>query len=189
MTTELASKSSKTELATFGSGCFWCIEAVFQQVEGVLKVESGYSGGHVVNPTYREVCNGETGHAEVCQLTYDPAKISFDELLEVFWKTHDPTTPNQQGHDIGSQYRSAVFYHSDQQRELAEKYKRELDSARAFNAPIVTEITPFKKFYKAEDNHQNYFLENPNEGYCRAIIQPKVEKFRKVFGAKLKKEG
>jgi peptide-methionine (S)-S-oxide reductase len=186
VTPDPALSSSKTELATFGAGCFWCVEAVFQQLDGVSKVESGYSGGHVDNPTYREVCNGETGHAEVCQITFDPTKIGFEELLEVFWQTHDPTTPNQQGHDVGPQYRSAIFYHSDRQRELAEKYKRELDAAGVFNAPIVTEITPFTKFYKAEDYHQNYFRENPYEGYCRVVIQPKVEKLKKVFSAKLK---
>lgn len=181
-------KTQGTELATFGSGCFWCVEAVFQQLKGVEKVESGYSGGHVDNPTYREVCGGDTGHAEVCQITYDPEKVTFDELLEVFWKTHDPTTPNQQGHDIGTQYRSVVFFHNDQQRELAEKYKQKLDAAGVFAAPIVTEISPFTKFYRAEDTHQNYFLDNPDEGYCRIVIQPKVEKFRQVFAGRLKSD-
>lgn len=177
---------SQTELATFGSGCFWCVEAVFQQLSGVLKVESGYSGGHVANPTYEMVCAKTTGHAEVCQLTFDPKQITFEELLEVFWKTHDPTTPNQQGYDVGPQYRSAIFYHNERQRELAEKYRRELDAAGAFDSPIVTEITAYKNFYKAEDYHQNYFLDNSNDRYCRAVIQPKVEKFRKVFATKLK---
>jgi peptide-methionine (S)-S-oxide reductase len=180
--------SSNTELATFGCGCFWCVEAIFQQLEGVLKVESGYSGGQVENSTYEAVCSGETGHAEVCQVTFDPAKVRFDDLLEVFWQTHDPTTLNQQGYDVGTQYRSAVFYHNEQQRTLAEKYKRDLDSSGAFAAPIVTEITPFKTFYKAENYHQNYFRENADNRYCQAIIQPKVEKFRKVFAGKVKKE-
>jgi peptide-methionine (S)-S-oxide reductase len=186
MTTQ-SNPTSKTELATFGAGCFWCVEAVFQQLDGVIKVESGYSGGHIDNPTYRQVCDGVTGHAEVCQVTYDPAKIKFEELLEVFWKTHDPTTPNQQGYDVGTQYRSAVFFHDDRQRELAEKYKTELNAAGAFDAPIVTEISPFTKFYSAEGYHQNYFNQNSEDRYCRAIIRPKVDKVRKVFADKLKK--
>ncbi len=180
-------KDVKTELATFGAGCFWCVEAVFQRLEGVIKVESGYSGGKVENPTYKQVCSGETGHAEVCHITYDPSKVSFDTLLSVFWKTHDPTTLNRQGNDKGTQYRSAIFYHSDQQKELAEKYKKELDAAKAFDNPIVTEIVKFEKFWKAEDYHQNYFNDNPEQGYCRAIIAPKIEKFEKVFKDKLKK--
>jgi peptide-methionine (S)-S-oxide reductase len=181
-----SSATSSTQLATFGAGCFWCVEAVFQQLEGVHKVESGYAGGHVANPTYEQVCSKTTGHAEVCQITYDPQKIRYEELLEVFWKTHDPTTPNQQGYDIGPQYRSAIFFHDDRQRELAEKYKAKLDQSGAFNAPIVTEIVPYKNYYKAEGYHQNYFLDNPGDRYCRAIIQPKVEKFRQVFADKLK---
>ena len=183
------SAPAKTELATFGAGCFWCIEAVFKELRGVTSVESGYSGGVTPNPTYQQVCTGRTGHAEVAQITYEPSQISFDELLEVFWKTHDPTTLNQQGADEGTQYRSAVFYHTEQQKELAEKYKRELDAAGAWNAPIVTEIVPFTKFYKAEDYHQNYYTLNPDQGYCTAIIRPKVEKFRKVFKDKLKTSG
>jgi peptide-methionine (S)-S-oxide reductase len=178
---------AKLETATFGAGCFWCVEAVFQRLEGVHQVVSGYSGGHVENPTYKEVCGKNTGHAEVCQIAYDPSKISFEELLEVFWKTHDPTTPNQQGNDVGPQYRSAIFYHDERQKALAEKYKKELDASGAFDAPIVTEIAPFKNFYKAEDYHQNYFNENPTQGYCAFIIKPKVEKFEKVFKNKLKK--
>lgn len=188
MKTDSSTPTKNTELATFGAGCFWCVEAVFQQLDGVIKVESGYSGGDVENPTYREVCNGDTGHAEVCQITYDPTKVTFDELLEVFWKTHDPTTLNRQGNDIGTQYRSAIFYHNDEQRELAEKYKQELNAAQAFGRPVVTEITPYSKFYKAEDYHQNYFNDNSQQGYCRAIIQPKVDKVRKVFASKLKRE-
>lgn len=175
------------EVATFGTGCFWCTEAVFQNVEGVEKVESGYSGGKVKDPTYKEVCSGLTGHAEVIQLTYDPKKISFDELLEIFWKTHDPTTLNRQGADVGTQYRSAIFYHNEEQRQLAEKYKQELDKSGAFSDPIVTEITPFSVFYKAENYHQNYYNLNGDAPYCSFVIQPKVEKFKKVFKDKLKK--
>lgn len=179
---------SETKLATFGAGCFWCVEAVFQQLDGVVSVESGYAGGAADNPTYRQVCSGTTGHAEVCQIRYDPAKISYDKLLEVFWQTHDPTTLNRQGADVGTQYRSVIFYHDDQQREQAEKRKRELDAAGVWEAPIVTEIDPLLKFYKAEDYHQDYFRTNPDEGYCQMVIRPKVEKFRKVFRDALKKE-
>lgn len=175
------------QVATFGNGCFWCTEAVFQQLDGVTKVESGYSGGQVKNPTYKQVCNGTTGHAEVIQITYDPAKISFEELLEVFWKTHDPTTLNRQGADVGTQYRSAVFYHTDEQRRLAEEYKKKLDASGAFPRPIVTEITQFSEFYKAEDYHQNYYNENGQQPYCQIVIRPKLEKFEKVFAKKLKK--
>jgi peptide-methionine (S)-S-oxide reductase len=177
-----------TDTATFGTGCFWCTEAVFQQLEGVIKVTSGYSGGHVMNPSYREVCTGTTGHAECLQIIYDSARISFDELLEVFWKTHDPTTLNRQGNDRGTQYRSVVFYHDEQQRSKAEKYRSELDKSGAWDKPIVTEISPFSKFYPAEDYHQDYFLLNGDQPYCQYVIQPKVEKFRKVFKDKLKKE-
>jgi len=182
-----SSASGTTALATFGAGCFWCVEAVFKELDGVLTVESGYSGGKVENPTYRQVCNGETGHAEVCQIRYDPAKIGFDELLEVFWKTHDPTTLNQQGADHGTQYRSVVFHHDEKQRELAEAYKKKLDASGAFDAPIVTEIVPFTRFWKAEDYHQDYFAQNPDQPYCQMVVRPKVEKLRKVFGDKLKK--
>ena len=178
--------NAKNQIATFGNGCFWCTEAIFQQVEGVVSVQSGYTGGAVENPTYKQVCNGNTGHAEVLQITYDPAKVSFSELLEVFWSTHDPTTLNRQGADAGTQYRSAVFYHDDEQKQLAEKYKKELDAAKAFDNPIVTEITAFKKFYPAEDYHQNYYKQNGEEPYCRMVIRPKVEKFQKVFKAKMK---
>jgi peptide-methionine (S)-S-oxide reductase len=174
------------ELATFGAGCFWCVEAIFQRVDGVEKVVSGYAGGHIENPTYKEVCNGTTGHAEVCQLSYDPKLVSYDELLEIFWKTHDPTTLNRQGNDVGTQYRSVVYYHNDAQKTLAEKYKKELDAAGIFNNPIVTEISPFEILYVAEDYHQNYFNENGSQPYCSFVIQPKVDKFRKVFKEKLK---
>lgn len=174
------------QVATFGSGCFWCTEAIFQDVDGVEKVESGYMGGSVKNPTYKEVCSGLTGHAEVIQLTYDPKKVSFDELLEIFWKTHDPTTLNKQGADVGTQYRSVVFYHTQEQKQLAEQYKKELTEAKAFDQPIVTEITPASVFYKAENYHQNYYNLNGNAPYCAYVIQPKVEKFKKVFKEKLK---
>jgi peptide-methionine (S)-S-oxide reductase len=183
----LDTKNSTMEIATFGNGCFWCTEAIFQNLQGVDKVVSGYSGGHVENPTYKQVCTGTTGHAEVIQISYDPAVISYDELLEVFWKTHDPTTPNRQGNDVGPQYRSAVFYHSEEQKEKAQKYKKELNAAGAYDAPIVTEITAFEKFYPAEDYHQNYFNLNGSQPYCSFVIRPKVEKFEKVFKDKLKK--
>jgi peptide-methionine (S)-S-oxide reductase len=169
------------ELATFGSGCFWCTEAVFDQLKGVKSVVSGYSGGQKENPTYEQVSGGNTGHAEVIQVTYDPAEISFTDLLRVFWQTHDPTTLNRQGHDVGTQYRSAVFYHNDIQRRLAEEYKRQLDASGTFGAPIVTEITPFTKFFPAEKYHQEYFALNPGQRYCEYVIRPKVEKFRKEF--------
>lgn len=188
-TTTMANESAREGLAiaTFGSGCFWCTEAVFQNVEGVEKVESGYSGGKVKNPTYKEVCSGLTGHAEVIQVHYDTAKVSYEELLEIFWKTHDPTTLNRQGADEGTQYRSVVFYHNEEQKKLAEKYKAELDKSGAFDNPIVTEISPYTEFYKAEDYHQNYYNLNGNAPYCSYVIQPKLEKFRKVFKHKLKK--
>ncbi len=176
------------ETATFGAGCFWCVEAIFQQLEGVQKVASGYSGGKVDNPTYKQVCSGTTGHAEVIQITYDPAKISFEELLEAFWSSHDPTTLNRQGADVGTQYRSVVFYHTNEQKALAEGYKKKLNEENAFGKPVVTEISPFTKFYKAEDYHQNYFNENGDQPYCRVVIAPKLDKFKKVFKDKLKKE-
>jgi peptide-methionine (S)-S-oxide reductase len=182
----VAEPTEKRELATFGSGCFWCTEAVFLQLKGVEKVVSGYSGGHVNNPTYRQVCNGTTGHAEVIQITFDPQVISFAELLEVFWQTHDPTTLNRQGNDFGTQYRSVVFYHNDEQNRLAEHYKKELDTAGAFHVPIVTEISPYREFFAAEDYHQNYYEENPYQPYCSMLIRPKVDKVKKVFKDKLK---
>ena len=172
---------TKLELATFGSGCFWCTEAVFLQVKGVSKVVSGYSGGKIKNPTYREICSGLTGHAEVIQITFDPTEVSFEALLEVFWNTHDPTTLNRQGADEGTQYRSAVFYHSEGQRVAAEHYKKQLDDSQVFKNPIVTEISPLINFYAAENYHQNYFELNPNQGYCQFVVRPKVEKFKKQF--------
>ncbi|MCL3782459.1 peptide-methionine (S)-S-oxide reductase [Prolixibacteraceae bacterium JC049] len=176
----------KTEVATFGAGCFWCVEAVFLQLKGVEKVESGYSGGDFDNPTYKDISTGLTGHAEVIQLTYDPAVISFEDLLEVFWGTHDPTTLNRQGADVGTQYRSAIFYHNDKQKQLAETYKKVLNEAEAFPKPIVTEVTAFDKFYKAEDYHQDYYNNNSSQGYCRIVIKPKLDKLQKVFKDRLK---
>jgi peptide-methionine (S)-S-oxide reductase len=178
--------SDKFERATFGAGCFWCTEAVFQQLNGVQSVVSGYSGGHVPSPTYREICGGATGHAEVTQIAFDPNVISYAELLEVFWQTHDPTTPDRQGNDVGPQYRSAIFYHDDEQRRLAEHYKQKLDESGAFDAPIVTEIARFTEFYRAESYHQNYFDENPYQPYCAMVVRPKVDKVKKVFKDKLK---
>jgi peptide-methionine (S)-S-oxide reductase len=177
----------KTDTATFGAGCFWCVEAIFQQVDGVLKVSSGYCGGHVINPTYEEVCSKTTGHAECLNIVYDPAKISFDELLEVFWQTHDPTTLNRQGADAGPQYRSVVFYHNEEQKAKTAKYKAELDKSGAFNNPIVTTLEPFTIFYPAEAYHQNYYNNNTSQGYCQFVIRPKLDKFEKVFKNKLKK--
>jgi peptide-methionine (S)-S-oxide reductase len=173
--------------ATFGAGCFWCTEAVFLNLNGVTKVVSGYSGGKVKNPTYREVCSGLTGHAEVTQITYDPKLISYADLLEVFWNTHDPTTLNKQGADEGTQYRSAVFYANDEEKKIAEDYKKQLDASHVFKNPIVTEISPLINFYPAEDYHQNYYALNPNQGYCQYVIRPKVDKFKKQFASKLKK--
>ncbi len=177
-----------TAVATFGNGCFWCTEAVFQQLEGVKKVTSGYSGGHVVNPTYEQVCAKNTGHAEALQIVYDPTVISFDELLEVFWKTHDPTTLNRQGNDVGPQYRSVIFYHDNTQKEKSEAYKAELDKSGAWPNPVVTAIEPFKNFYPAEDYHQNFFKLNGKAPYCQYVIRPKLEKFEKIFKDKLKKQ-
>jgi len=176
----------KTDTATFASGCFWCVEAIFQELKGVQSVTSGYTGGKIKNPSYKEVCSGLTGHAEACMIIYDPAVISFDELLEAFWASHDPTTLNRQGADQGTQYRSAIFYHNEQQKQLSEAYKAKLNSEKAFDKPIVTEISPAGVFYKAEDYHQNYFNENGNAPYCSFVIVPKLEKFRKVFKDKLK---
>ena len=180
--------SSKLETATFGAGCFWCVEAVFQRLEGVQSVVSGYAGGHVDKPTYQQVCNGNTGHAEVAQITFDPAKISYDELLDVFWSTHDPTTLNRQGNDTGTQYRSVIFFHDDAQKTIAEKSKKKIDEIKLYDGPIVTEISPLTKFYPAEDYHQNYFNDNPNQPYCSLLINPKVQKFKKKFADKLKPE-
>lgn len=176
------------ETATFANGCFWCTEAVFQQLKGLEKITSGYSGGFVANPTYEEVCDMATGHAECLQIEYDPSLISFDELLEVFWKTHDPTTLNQQGNDVGPQYRSVIFYHNESQKEKAEKYRTELNESGAFDAPIVTVIEAFTKFYPAEDYHYNYYLKHPSQSYCYYVIKPKMDKLKKVFSGKLKAE-
>ena len=184
----IKSMTNNTDTATFGAGCFWCVEAIFQQLDGVLKVTSGYTGGHIANPTYEQVCSKTTGHVEVAQVVYDPAKLSYDELLEVFWKTHDPTTLNQQGNDQGPQYRSAIFYHNNEQKNLAEKYKTELERAGAWTKPITTTIEPLGHFYAAENYHQNYFNTNPGQLYCRYVVQPKVEKFQKVFKSKLRQK-
>lgn len=180
-------KNPTYQTATFGSGCFWCTEAIFERVNGVISVVSGYSGGHVVNPTYKEVCDGTTGHAECTQITFDSSIISYDELLEIFWKTHDPTTLNRQGNDVGTQYRSAIFYHNEEQKQKADYYKQKLTDEKIWDKPIVTEITKFEKFYPAEDYHQEYYENNPNQGYCAFVITPKVEKFEKIFKDKLKK--
>lgn len=175
------------EVATLGSGCFWCTEAFFLRVKGIESVVSGYSGGKVKNPTYREVCTGLTGHAEVIQVKFDPSIISYSEVLEIFWNTHDPTTLNKQGADEGTQYRSVVYYHSESQKQTAEDYKKQLDKSGVYKNPIVTEISPFTIFYPAEDYHQNYYALNPNQGYCQYVIRPKIEKFNKQYAAKLKK--
>jgi len=175
-----------TDTATFAAGCFWCVEAVFQELKGVVSVTSGYTGGKIKNPTYREVCSGLTGHAEACRIIYDPAVISYDELLEAFWSSHDPTTLKRQGADQGTQYRSAIFYHNEQQKQLAEAYKAKLNAEKAFDKPVVTEISPSAEFYKAEDYHQDYYNLNGEAPYCTYVIAPKLEKFRKVFKDKLK---
>jgi peptide-methionine (S)-S-oxide reductase len=178
-------ESSKYKKATFGAGCFWCVEAVFQNLDGVEEVVSGYSGGEIKNPGYMEVCSGRTGHAEVVEITYDPDKISFEELLEVFWRTHDPTTLNKQGADVGTQYRSVIYYHDEEQKHLAEKLKSLMDAKEIFDKPVVTETSPAKEFYKAEEHHQNYFNKNPEAAYCAYVIKPKLEKFKNLFGEKL----
>jgi peptide-methionine (S)-S-oxide reductase len=175
------------DTATFGGGCFWCIEAIFLELKGVKEVASGYSGGARENPTYEQVCSGATGHAEVVRVIYDPAVITYDDLLEVFWSIHDPTTLNRQGADVGTQYRSVVFYHNEQQRSLAEGYKSKLNTSGAFSDPVVTEISPMKNFYIAENYHQNYYNENSSQPYCSLVIRPKMEKFRKVFSERLKR--
>jgi peptide-methionine (S)-S-oxide reductase len=178
--------SAATEKATFGMGCFWCSEAIFQRLKGVVKVESGYAGGNYKNPTYEEVCTGNTGHAEVVQITYEPAVITYKELLEIFWKMHDPTTLNRQGADVGTQYRSVIFYHTAEQKALAEAYKTELNKEKVYPDPIITQIAQFTNFYVAENYHRNYFNLNGQEPYCRMVILPKVEKLEKVFKGKLK---
>ena len=174
------------EIATLAGGCFWCLEAVFVDLRGVERVESGYAGGTVPDPTYHQVCDGTTGHAEVVQVTFDPQIVSFSELLKVFFTIHDPTTRNRQGGDVGTQYRSAIFYHSPEQREIAERVIAELTAAQVWDAPIVTEVVPLTKFYPAEDYHQEYYQRNSNQPYCRAVIAPKVAKFRKLYLEQLK---
>ncbi len=174
------------QLATFGTGCFWCTEAIFESLKGVSKVQSGYSGGQEANPTYEQVCSGETGHAECIQITYDPNIIRYEDLLEAFWQSHDPTTLNRQGADVGTQYRSVIFFHSDEQKRLAEEYKTKLSTSGAFKDPVVTEISPAVKFYPAENYHQDYFKLNGHAPYCQFVISPKIDKFKKVFKDKLK---
>jgi peptide-methionine (S)-S-oxide reductase len=173
-------------IATLGGGCFWCTEAVYKQMKGVLTVMPGYSGGHIKNPSYREVCTGTTGHAEVVQIRFDPSVVSYAEILEVFFQVHDPTTLNRQGADVGTQYRSAIFYHSEEQKKTAENTILRLENEKAFSLPVVTEVTAFTQFYPAEDYHRDYFEHNPNQPYCRMVVSPKVEKFRKSFKEKLK---
>ncbi|WP_170227905.1 peptide-methionine (S)-S-oxide reductase MsrA [Vicingus serpentipes] len=178
--------NTNMDTITLGAGCFWCVEAVYSDLKGVEDVVSGFSGGTIKNPSYKEVCTERTGHAEVCQLTYNPEVISFKEILEVFWQTHDPTTLNRQGADVGTRYRSAIFYHTDEQKQIAEDYLKVLNDEKAFENPIVTEITAFTNFYPAEDYHQDYFELNGEQPYCTAVVRPKVEKFRKIFKDKLK---
>lgn len=185
--TKKSKMSDKLEIATLANGCFWCTEAIFQRLNGVEKVTSGYSGGKVKNPTYNEVTSGETGHAEVIQIQFDPKIITFQEILEVFFATHDPTTLNRQGYDVGTQYRSAIFYHSTAQKEVAEAFIKSLTDAKVFDKKIVTEVTAFDVFYEAEAYHQNYYNNNKNQGYCVAVINPKLDKFIKKYKDKLKK--
>ncbi|MFS8930288.1 peptide-methionine (S)-S-oxide reductase MsrA [Cupriavidus taiwanensis] len=175
------------ETATLGGGCFWCLEAVYQQVEGVVAVESGYTGGHVDHPTYQQVCAGDTGHVEVVRVSFDPSVISYREILEIFFAIHDPTTPDRQGNDVGPQYRSAIFTHSEAQRATAEYVMREMVAAKAFDAPIVTQVEPEQPYWRAEAGHQNYYQDHPSQGYCAFVISPKLAKFRKQFGAKVRK--
>ena len=182
------SMSQQLETATLGGGCFWCTEAIYKQLDGVKSVMPGYSGGHIKNPSYKEVCTGRTGHAEAVQITFDPKVVSFAEILEVFFKTHDPTTLNRQGADVGTQYRSAIFYHSEEQKGIAEKVIKLFEEEHVYRDPIVTEVTKFDAFYPAEDYHKNYFARNGNQPYCQMVIAPKVEKFEKIFKDKLKKE-
>ena len=187
MSSSVLQSIDKVDTATFGTGCFWCTEAIFEQMNGVVKVTSGYMGGTKDNPTYEEVCSGATGHAECVQVTYEPSKVSYDELLEVFFQVHDPTSLNRQGADVGTQYRSAIFYHTPEQKEKAEYYKKEVDKSGAYQKPIVTEVTAASKFYPAEDYHQEYYQNNKNTNpYCSIVIRPKLEKFQQVFGKKLK---
>ena len=184
--TKSSPKDANREVATLAGGCFWCLEAVFEQLIGVEKVQSGYAGGHVANPSYEQVCSGRTGHAEVVQVTFDPQGVAFKEILEVFFTMHDPTTLNRQGADVGTQYRSAVFYHTPQQKDVAEGVIRELTAAGIWDAPIVTEVTPLTEFYKAENYHQEYYRRNARQPYCQVVIAPKVAKFRQKYLARLK---
>lgn len=188
MSSEQIARTEGLEKATFGTGCFWCTEAMFESLDGVVSAVSGYEGGQVANPTYKQVCTGETGHAECVEVTYDPKKVTYTELLEAFFRSHDPTQLNRQGADVGTQYRSVVFYHNDQQKQLAQTAKAELNKSQAYNLPIVTEISAASTFYPAEAYHQNYFANNPDQAYCSYVIAPKLDKFRKVFKEKLKKE-
>ena len=176
-----------TETATLGAGCFWCIEAIYKRLKGVKKVRSGYSGGTIKNPAYREVCEGRTGHAEVCEIEFDPKIISFQEILDVFWKIHDPTTLNRQGNDVGTQYRSVIYFHNNTQKNIAEESKNEMNNNTYYKSPIVTEINACKNFYPAEDDHNSYFESHQEEPYCRLVVLPKVEKFKTIFATKLKK--
>lgn len=180
------SDTAKLETATLGAGCFWCVEAIFQDIKGIERVESGYSGGSTKNPTYEEVCSGKTGHAEVAQITFDPSVITYEQLLTVFFHVHDPTTMNRQGADVGTQYRSAIFYHNDEQKRTAEKVKEDIGKSGLWDDPIVTEITQFTEFYKAENYHQDYYNNNPGNSYCSFVIAPKIKKFYKEFGYLLK---
>jgi peptide-methionine (S)-S-oxide reductase len=183
---ETMTNNKQLDTATFGGGCFWCMEAVYQDLRGVEKVESGFSGGHVKNPAYKEVCNGTTGHAEVTQIIFDPSIITYKDLVDILWHVHNPTTLNQQGNDVGTQYRSAIFYHNEEQKKIAEASKAEAEQTKVWPDPIVTEISPFSVFYKAEDYHQNYFKNNPNQPYCVYVVNPKVQKFKKQYHDKLK---
>ena len=182
----MVENNSNLDTAVLGAGCFWCIEAVFLSLKGVESVESGYCGGQLENPTYKDICTGLTGHAEVARIVFDRNIITFKEILEVFWKTHDPTTLNRQGNDVGSQYRSVVFYCDDYQQEIANFYKAQLDQSGAWKNPIVTEIVPIDKFYIAENYHQNYYQQNKNQSYCKYVIQPKIDKFKQAFAEKIK---
>jgi peptide-methionine (S)-S-oxide reductase len=180
------SSKSKTKTAVLGTGCFWCSEAIFKELKGVVSVMPGYTGGTVADPTYNQVCSGKTGHAEVSQVVYDPEQIGYDELLKVFWKVHDPSSLNRQGGDVGTQYRSSIFYTDDAQRSIAERQKAALDASGAWDRPIVTEVLPLQAFYPAENYHHDYFANNPDQGYCQMVVRPKLEKFRKAFAEKLK---
>jgi peptide-methionine (S)-S-oxide reductase len=184
-----SSPSPQEETATLAGGCFWCLEAVFDELDGVLSVESGYTGGHFPNPTYEQVCGGATGHAEAVQVTFDPAVLSYHDLLTIFFTLHDPTTPNRQGNDVGSQYRSAIFHHNEEQKRTAEQVMKDVETARIWDNPLVTELTAFEQFHPAEDYHQEYFVNNPFQMYCRVVVAPKVAKFRQKFAERLKKTG